>query len=232
LKISGWLPEKESHMVITVVVSLGLAYFLGSLPTALIVSRMLAHADIRQLGDGNMGARNTARTLGWKAGGIVAVIDISKGACSVWMAQTLGLEPFWQVMTAACAVLGHDFPVYAGFHGGQGLAATLGTFFVLVPWASVYGMAAYGVLYGLTRHFDLSAGVGIGLLVLQTWRSGQPTEIVVGEVAIILLVPFKKILDRHTHVSILDSSLLENSLPDVHVEEKNGLDKNTTRLHR
>jgi glycerol-3-phosphate acyltransferase PlsY len=179
-----------------------------------------------------MGARNTARTLGWKAGWVVAGVDIGKGAGSIWMAQAFGLDPFWQIMAAACAVLGHDFPVFAGFRGGQGLATTLGTFFVLAPWASVYGMAAYGVLYVLTRHFDLSAGVGIGLLVLQTWRFGQPTEILVGEVAIVLLVPFKKLLDRHSNVTMLDETPLENGLPAADTKEGNGLHTKTTGLHR
>jgi glycerol-3-phosphate acyltransferase PlsY len=219
-------------MNISLAIPLVLAYLLGSVPTALIASRLLAHTDIRTLGDGNMGARNTARMLGWKAGGVVAGIDFSKGAGSIWMAQAFGLDPFWQVMTAACAVLGHDFPVFASFRGGQGLATTLGTFFVLAPQASIYGMAAYGVLYVVTRHFDLSAGVGIGLLVLQTWRFGQPTEILVGEVAIVLLVPFKKLLDRHTNISMLDESILENGLPAADTKEENGFHTKTTGLHR
>ena len=179
-----------------------------------------------------MGARNTAHTLGWKAGWIVAGIDISTGTGSILMAQAFGLDPFWQVMTGISAVLGHDFPLFASFHGGQGLATTLGTLFVLAPRESLYGFSAYLALFLLSRNFDLSAGVGIGLLVLQTWRFGEPTEIRVGEVAIVLLVPFKKIMDKHTHVTILDDGLLENNLPDGHVGEENGLDKNTTKLHR
>ncbi len=123
-------------MDITLTIPLVVAYLLGSVPTALIASHLLAHTDIRLLGDGNMGARNTARTLGWKAGWVVAGIDIGKGAGSIWMAQAFGLNPFWQIMTGACAVLGHDFPVFAGFRGGQGLATTLGVFFVLAPRAN------------------------------------------------------------------------------------------------
>jgi len=219
-------------MDITVVIPLGLAYLLGSLPTALIITHLLARTDIRLIGDGNMGARNTARTLGWKAGWVVAGIDISKGSGSIWMAQAFGLEPFWQVMTAVCAVLGHDFPVFAGFRGGQGLATTLGTFFVLAPQASAYGMSAYGLIYLVTRHFDLSAGLGIALLVFQTWRFGQPAEILVGEVAIVLLVPFKKLLDRHSNVILLDEATLENGLPAADTKEENGLHTKTTGLHR
>jgi glycerol-3-phosphate acyltransferase PlsY len=109
--------------------------------------------------------------------------------------------------------------MFAGFRDGQGLATTLGAFFVLTPQASLYGMAAYGMLYLLTRHFDLSAGVGIALLVLQTWRFSEPTEILVGEVAIVLLVPFTKLLDRHPNVIILDDSTLENNPPVTNSEE-------------
>jgi hypothetical protein len=88
------------------------------------------------------------------------------------------------------------------------------------------------VLFLLSRSFDLSAGVGIGLLVLQTWRFGEPTEILVGEVAMVLLVPFKKILDRHTHVTMLNNATLDKSLPDGGIGEENGLDKNATGLRR
>jgi acyl phosphate:glycerol-3-phosphate acyltransferase len=219
-------------MGITVIIPLVLAYLLGSIPTAVIVSRLLVHADIRSLGDRNMGARNTAQTLGWKAGWIVAAVDISKGAGSIWMAQAFGLDPFWQVMAGVCAVLGHDFPILAGFHGGQGLAASLGTFMVLAPRESLYGLSAYLALYLLSRNFDLSAGVGIGLLVLQTWRFGEPTEILIGEVAIVLLVPFKKILDRHTHVTMLEDHTLGKNLPEGEVKSENGFNQHTTGLRK
>lgn len=212
-------------MNITPVLTLIVAYLLGSLPTALIVSSLLAQTDIRHLGDGNMGARNTAHTLGWKAGWFVAGIDIAKGACSVGLAHALGLEPFWQVMAAFCAVLGHDFPIFAGFHGGQGLAATIGDFFVLVPLESLYGLIVFGVLYFLTRNFDISTGAGIALIVFQTWRLGEPPEFIIGEIAIVLLIPFKKLLDRHQNVTIPENTYIENGLPTANPKEANGFQK-------
>ena len=216
----------------TWIIPLGLAYFLGSVPTALIFSQLVARTDIRLHGDGNMGARNTARTLGWKAGWIVAGIDIGKGAGSIMLAQAFGMDTFWQMMAGGCCVLGHDFPIYAGFRGGQGLAATLGVFFYLTPRESLYGLGAYLVLYLLTRSFDLSAGVGIGLLVLQTWRFGEPPEVVIGEIALVLLVPIKKLLDKHQNVTLIGNAPEKEDLPAVKAEEKNGIADKRTQQHR
>jgi len=218
-------------MNITWIFPLLSAYLLGSLPTALIVSHLVARSDIRLMGDGNMGARNTAYTLGWKAGWFVAAIDISKGACSIWLAQAFGLDSFWQVLTGACVVLGHDFPIFAGFRGGQGLAATIGVFFVLAPRETLYGLGAYLVLYLLTRNFDVSAGAGIALLVFQTYRFGGTPELILGEVALVLLVPGKKFLDRHQAALKIEEPSTENSLPTADTEAQNGFQENTS-LHR
>jgi hypothetical protein len=98
------------------------SYLLGSIPSAVIVSRLTRGVDIRTLGDGNMGARNTYRTFGLAAGLAVALADGCKGALSVLLARWLGLPAAWQTAAAVAAVLGHDFPVFAHFRGGQGLA--------------------------------------------------------------------------------------------------------------
>jgi glycerol-3-phosphate acyltransferase PlsY len=178
------------------VACLVLAYVLGSIPSALIVSRLAAGVDIRQLGDGNMGARNVKRTLGWKPGIAVALADVGKGVLPVLLAQTLDLSLGWRIATAFCAVLGHDFPIFAGFRGGQGLATTLGGLLVLAPTQTLIGLTVYGLLYLVTRHSDLSASIGIGLLVFLMWRMGQPALLVLSTVVLILTVPAKMLLDR------------------------------------
>lgn len=187
----------------TVVAALLLAYLLGSIPSALLVSRAVAGVDIRQMGDANMGARNIKRTMGWKPGIVVAVLDVGKGFVPVLVARTLRLDLGWQVAAGFCAVLGHDFPLFAHFHGGQGLAATLGALAVLAPREMLIGMAVYGLLYLLTRHSDLSAGVGIGLMVLLLWLWQQPALLIVGALAMILSVPAKMLLDRPRRVRLL-----------------------------
>ena len=100
-----------------------ISYLVGSLPTALIVSRLVAHVDIREIGDGNMGARNVTHTLGWGPGIVVAVIDFSKGGLAVLLTRQLGYSLSLQLASGVSAVLGHDFPIYARFprRPGDGL---------------------------------------------------------------------------------------------------------------
>jgi glycerol-3-phosphate acyltransferase PlsY len=172
-----------------------ISYLIGSLPTALIVSRAVAGVDIRHIGDGNMGARNVTHTLGWGPGIFVAVVDFSKGGFSVLLARQLGYPLNWQLAAGVCAVLGHDFPIYARFHGGQGMASTLGTLMVFMPVPTFLGLIIFGVAYWLWRSFDLSAAVGLGLLASFAWYTREPDILVLYTVLLFLSIPAKKALD-------------------------------------
>ena len=171
-------------------------YLLGSIPSAVIVTRRVAGVDIRALGDGNMGARNVQRSIGWGPGIVVAGMDFTKGGAAVLLAQALGLSIGWQVASGAAALAGHGFPLFAGFRGGQGLATTLGALLSLAPAASAAGLGVYGILYILTRHSDLSAGVGVGLLFVLLWVIDEPPVVILGALGMILFVPGKKLLDQ------------------------------------
>jgi len=172
------------------------AYVLGSIPSALILSRLVADVDIRELGDANMGARNVSRTLGWKPGVAVALVDVSKGGLAVLLAQACGLDLGWRIGAGYCVVLGHDFSLFAGLRGGQGLATTAGVLLALVPEEALVGLVVYGLFFLVTRHSDLSAGVGTGLAVFLMWRWGEPLVLLISMVALILTVPAKMLLDR------------------------------------
>jgi glycerol-3-phosphate acyltransferase PlsY len=172
------------------------AYLLGSLPTALMVSRRLGNVDIRAIGDGNMGAHNIKLHLGWRAGILVAVVDFSKGALAVWIAQVASMDLGWQLLALTLAVLGHDFPIFARFRGGQGLATALGGLLVLANFEMTIGLIIYGVIYLITRNTDLGAGIGTGTGVLLMALRGQPMLMVAGAVMIILIIPAKFLLDR------------------------------------
>jgi glycerol-3-phosphate acyltransferase PlsY len=170
-------------------------YLLGSVPSAVIVSRWAAGVDIRELGDGNMGARNVKRSIGWRPAIVVAAMDFSKGATAVFLAQALDLGVGWQVAAGASALAGHDFPLFAGFRGGQGLATTLGALLGLAPATTVAGLGVYAILYLLTRNSDLSAGIGVGLMFLLLWVLDKPPVVVMGSLGMILSIPGKKLLD-------------------------------------
>lgn len=170
-------------------------YLLGSVPSAVLICRKVAGVDIRQLGDGNMGARNVKRSVGWRPAIVVATMDFTKGALAVLLAQALGLHVGWQVASGAAALAGHGFPVFAGFRGGQGLATTLGALLALAPSAATVGLGVYAVTYLLTRHSDLSAGIGVGLLFLLLWILEEPLVVILGSLGMILSIPAKKLLD-------------------------------------
>jgi glycerol-3-phosphate acyltransferase PlsY len=183
-------------MLIKLAVLIG-AYLLGSIPTALIYSRWRSGQDIRLQGDGNMGARNTKHIYGWKAGIFVASMDMLKGWLAVVLANLAGLSIYWMLAAAAAVILGHDFPVFARFKGGQGFAATSGAFIGLFPIPGLIALFLYTSLYVITRNSDLAAGIAMAYLVGAVWYFQREVVIVAALIILLLFVPFKKWLDRH-----------------------------------
>ncbi len=178
------------------ILAIVLAYLMGSIPTALLYSRLVHGQDIRALGDGNMGARNSKRAFGWRGGILVALADILKGALAVLFAQELGQSQPWQMVSGAAAILGHDFPLFARLKGGQGFAATTGVFLGLFPLVTLAAALVYFVLFFLTRSSDLAAGVGMGLIWLIQIITGQPLYVTLFIAGALLFIPLKKWLDR------------------------------------
>lgn len=173
------------------------SYFIGSFPTALIVSRSIAKSDIRLLGDGNMGARNTKHVFGWRAGFIVACVDVLKGALVVFLVRAAGFNLTWQMLAGLIVVLGHDFPVFADFRGGQGMATGIGTLSVLFWQETMIGLIFFGLIYLLTRNFDISAAAGLGLMVYFLVKSTHPFSMVIYTIILLLIIPAKKFWDAH-----------------------------------
>lgn len=184
------------------VLGLIIAYLLGSIPAALIVTHAFGKGDIRALGDGNMGAHNVHRILGWGPSIIVAAADFSKGALAVMIMNVLDLGLAWQLAGLFCAVLGHDFPIYAQFRGGQGLACTLGGLTALASLEMLIGLALYGMIYLISHNANLGAGIGTGFGVFLMAVRGQPLLLIIGAIAIILTIPAKMMLDKPRRVSI------------------------------
>jgi glycerol-3-phosphate acyltransferase PlsY len=177
------------------------AYLLGSIPSAVIVARRTG-VNIREVGDGNMGARNVARTIGAGPAVIVAICDFLKGTVAVLLARALGLSQGWVLAAAWAAVLGHDFPVFAHFRGGQGLATTLGTLLVLMPLEMSVALSLFGALYLLTHNSDLGASIGLAFGLFLAYRGGRSPVVLFHMVASLLAIPAKKLLDRHRRLAI------------------------------
>ncbi|MDT8899262.1 MAG: glycerol-3-phosphate acyltransferase [Thermanaerothrix sp.] len=179
------------------VILLVVAYLIGSIPTAVLLSRAVLGKDIRYLGDGNMGSRNVAQVMGWRYGLIVFTVDFNKGILAVILARALGFSLEWQLLAAGCAVLGHDFPVFVGFRGGQGLATILGILFIFLPAEFLGALVAFLMVYAFSHHLDLSVGVGIGLLISFALVLKEPPAVIFASVTMVLTIPLKKyVIDR------------------------------------
>jgi glycerol-3-phosphate acyltransferase PlsY len=187
--------------VFPAILAVTVAYLLGSIPSAVIVARQKG-VDIREVGDGNMGARNVARTIGAGPAVIVAICDFLKGAAAVLLARALGLSQGWVLAAAWAAVLGHDFPLFARFHGGQGLATTLGTLLVLMPLEMSVALGLFGALYLLTHNSDLGASIGLACGLYMEYRGGRSRVLLFHMATSLLAVPTKKLLDLHRRLAI------------------------------
>ena len=170
------------------------AYLLGSIPSAYLVARLVARVDIRQVGNGNMGAKNTFESVGKLAGLVVAAADIAKGALGVVMARQFELPENVVMLAGACIVLGHDFPIFVRFRGGQGMAAIVGVFGVLFPRETGIALLVLGLVLLITHNWDLSCGICFGLLPILLWLTGQPPRRVFYPVFLLPTIGLKKLM--------------------------------------
>jgi acyl phosphate:glycerol-3-phosphate acyltransferase len=151
------------------VVSVIIGYLLGSIPTAYIVSRLRKGIDIRTVGSGNMGGGNVMREVGTHEGVSVGLFDVAKGAGAILVAQALNVSELWVFGAGFAALVGHSFPVFAGFRGGRGAATTIGIFLVLAPLATLVVLAVVAIPFFTTRKFGGAVLIGFALLPLFVW---------------------------------------------------------------
>ncbi len=160
-----------------------LAYLIGSIPTAIIVSKAFFNIDIREYGSGNMGATNTFRVLGPKFGTIVMVGDMLKGILAVALYNLL---PYYltneldrtnlMIGLGLAAVLGHIYPIWAGFRGGKGVATLFGMVLAIQPIVAINCVGVFLLVLYLTRYVSLSsilAGVALPICVLWIYNEQE-----------------------------------------------------------
>ena len=151
------------------ILSLIIGYLLGSIPTAYIVSRLRRGVDIRTIGSGNMGGANVMREIGTQEGVLVGLLDVAKGAGAILIAEALNVSELWVFGTGFAALVGHNFPVFAGFRGGRGSATIIGIFLVLAPMGTLVTLAVVAIPFFATRKFGAAVIVGLALLPLFVW---------------------------------------------------------------
>lgn len=186
-----------------------LAYLIGSIPTAVWVSKKYFGIDIREHGSGNAGATNTFRVLGSKAGSFVMLVDMMKGFIAVKLSLISPLPWYSEAITnlqitlGLAAVLGHIFPIWAGFKGGKGIATLFGMILGIQPLVAVSLIGVFLLMLFLTRYVSLSsisASVAFPVLILFIFREPEISYrlFAIATACLVILTHYKNI-DRLLH---------------------------------
>ncbi|EAC5077182.1 glycerol-3-phosphate 1-O-acyltransferase PlsY [Listeria monocytogenes] len=149
-------------MTINLILLSLLAYVIGSIPSGLWIGKIFYKKDIREFGSGNLGATNSFRVLGIKAGSIVTVMDILKGTVATLLPFFFQLNVdhhFW-LLTGAFAIIGHSFPLFAGFRGGKAVATSAGVILAYGPLLFVAALVVFLVTLKLSKYVSLSSMIG------------------------------------------------------------------------
>jgi len=171
-----------------------LGYLLGSIPTAHIMGRVFRKVDIRQIGDGNMGAANAFHQLGAKVGVAVGIIDAGKGALAIFIAQAANLPQVAVLLTGAAAVIGHNWPVFLRFRGGRGEATTIGVLLTTITQPMLILATPAILTLFIFRNVIIASAVLFVPLPLVCWWLGVPGMLIAYGVALPCLVGFTHFL--------------------------------------
>lgn len=166
-----------------------LSYLIGSIPSSLWYGKLVRGIDIREHGSGNVGATNTFRILGWKAGSLVLLFDFGKGLiCTLFVSQLVyhigsgpvtfyanwDLDSMVLILCGMAAVAGHMFPIYAGFTGGKGAATACGMLYGIEPLSISITLALFLIIMFSTRYVSLASIIAafvypFSQLILRYW---------------------------------------------------------------
>ncbi|HZV89543.1 MAG TPA: glycerol-3-phosphate 1-O-acyltransferase PlsY [Candidatus Binatus sp.] len=173
------------------------AYLLGSIPFGLLLGKLFGAADVRTEGSGNIGATNVARVAGPLAGILTLLLDAAKGALAVVLAARLSDQSStWMMIAGLCALVGHCYPIWLGFHGGKGVATAAGVFLVLSPLAFLAAAILFFLVVLYWRFVSLgsiSAAAAMPLLIYFFWapHHAPPYAVTFGSLAAALLIVYK-----------------------------------------
>ncbi len=190
--------------------ALVIAYLFGSIPTAVWIGQAFFGVDVREYGSGNAGATNTFRVLGKKAGISVMLIDIAKGWTATNLAYLIGLSVTgpqnsvqfvnYQLALGVIAVMGHLFPVFAGFRGGKGIATLFGMILAVHFQAALLCVLVFLVMLMVFKYVSLgsiAAGFTFPLSIIFIFHSPVRSVVLYGMcICVLIMVTHQKNIER------------------------------------
>ncbi len=194
-----------------------IGYVLGSVQTGLIVGRLWRGIDVREYGSGKTGFTNTLRTLGLAPALVVVFGDIAKGAVPV-LVGTLVFHSAWAATLGGVgAVVGHTWPVFAGFRGGRGVATSFGAFFAMAPLAATAAIVAGLLILAATKYVSLMSMIGValglGAMLLFVWMGRLSPEYLVFGVVVTLSVELNHLSNLRRLLAGTEPKLGQGGVP-------------------
>ena len=160
-----------------------LAYLLGSMSGAIIVSRLFCGRDVREMGSGNAGLTNFYRCFGAKWMLPVLLIDLGKGMAAVWCGEKIfaaaGGPALGQALGMLFVILGHMYPVFFRFRGGKGVLTGVGALFMLDWRLALLQLGLFFLVLLLSRYVSLASVLAAGTMPLAAWLRGHETLMLV-----------------------------------------------------
>ena len=139
------------------------SYLYGAIPFALVIGKVFYKTDVRQHGSGNLGGSNTGRVLGKKVGVLVIVLDASKALLvmliSQYASRRLNLFTDLNYLCAVACIIGHCYPVFAGFKGGKAVSTAIGFFFAINVIGAILSLVVFFIVLKISKYVSLSSCV-------------------------------------------------------------------------
>jgi glycerol-3-phosphate acyltransferase PlsY len=157
-----------------IVLLMGLAYFLGAIPTAYLMGRAIKGIDIRTVGSGNVGATNVFRSVGKMAGIATLLVDMAKGFFAVEVVLIFLGGDLWPLLAGVAVVAGHSWSFWVRFRGGKGVATSAGVFLALLPGPMGISFLVFAVAFGVTRRVSVGSLMASVALPVAARLLGSP----------------------------------------------------------
>ena len=153
----------------SIAVILVLSYMVGSIPSSVWIGKYMYNTDLREHGSGNAGATNAFRVLGWKAGTVAAIADLGKGLLAAGVIALIRFDTippglgFWEaesvirLLAGVSAVVGHMYPLWAGFKGGKGVNTTAGVLLALTPAVMLITLGVFALVLFSSRYVSVAS---------------------------------------------------------------------------
>ncbi|KYD07605.1 glycerol-3-phosphate 1-O-acyltransferase PlsY [Caldibacillus debilis] len=173
-----------------------IAYLLGSIPSGLIIGKVFYKTDIREHGSGNLGATNTFRVLGVKAGLVVTFADILKGTLSAALPAIFHVD-MHPLFVGLFAVLGHTYPLFAGFRGGKAVATSGGIMLFYQPLIFFLLVLTFFITLYFSKYVSLSSMVtSVVAMILTLFTKDWPLIVIVFFLAALIIYRHRANIER------------------------------------